>query len=91
MAARYLGINAMATPVFDVYQQRLEVTEMMVKAGMSPDGKTVLYDGRTGEPFDNEVTVGLIYIIKLAHLVDDKIHARSTGVYSLLHAEPLGW
>ena len=88
MAARYLGINV-ATPVFDGATEA-EVTEMMVKAGMSPDGKTVLYDGRTGEPFDNEVTVGLIYIIKLAHLVDDKIHARSTGPYSLVTQQPLG-
>jgi DNA-directed RNA polymerase subunit beta len=57
---------------------------------MSPDGKTILYDGRTGEPFEREVTVGVMYMIKLAHMVDDKIHARSTGPYSLVTQQPLG-
>lgn len=59
-------------------------------AGLSPNGKTILYDGRTGEPFDNEVTVGYMYMLKLVHLVDDKIHARSTGPYSLVTQQPLG-
>ena len=58
--------------------------------GLSRDGKTMLYDGRTGEPFDNEITVGYMYMLKLAHLVDDKIHARSTGPYSLVTQQPLG-
>jgi len=60
------------------------------RAGLPESGKTVLYDGRTGEPFDNEVTVGYVYMLKLAHLVDDKIHARSTGPYSLVTQQPLG-
>ncbi len=88
MAARLLGIHV-ATPVFDGASET-EVIKTMEKAGMSPDGKTILYDGRTGEPFDNPVTVGIIYMIKLAHLVDDKIHARSTGPYSLVTQQPLG-
>ncbi len=88
MAARLLGIHV-ATPVFDGATE-VEVMDMMEKAGMSRDGKTILYDGRTGEPFDNPVTVGIIYIVKLAHLVDDKIHARSTGPYSLVTQQPLG-
>ena len=88
LAARYLGFHV-ATPVFDGATE-IEVMDTMEKAGMRRDGKTVLYDGRTGEAFDNPVTVGLIYIIKLAHLVDDKIHARSTGPYSLVTQQPLG-
>ena len=64
--------------------------ETLQKAGMDEDGKTVLYDGRTGEPFDNRVTVGIMYMLKLHHLVDDKIHARSTGPYSLVTQQPLG-
>src|SRR5690606_10728490 len=88
MAAKLLGLQV-ATPVFDGASE-IEVMDMMEKAGMSRDGKTVLYDGRTGEPFDNPVTVGIIYMIKLAHLVDDKIHARSTGPYSLVTQQPLG-
>lgn len=88
MAARLLGIHV-ATPVFDGATE-IEVMDTMEKAGMSRDGKTILYDGRTGEPFDNPVTVGVIYMIKLAHLVDDKIHARSTGPYSLVTQQPLG-
>lgn len=88
MAARLLGIHV-ATPVFDGATE-VEVMDTMERAGMRRDGKTVLYDGRTGEPFDNPVTVGIIYMIKLAHLVDDKIHARSTGPYSLVTQQPLG-
>ncbi|MGI6150276.1 MAG: DNA-directed RNA polymerase subunit beta, partial [Limnochordia bacterium] len=88
MAAKLLGIHV-ATPVFDGATE-IEVMDTMERAGMRRDGKTVLYDGRTGEPFDNPVTVGIIYMIKLAHLVDDKIHARSTGPYSLVTQQPLG-
>ena len=88
MAANLLGIHV-ATPVFDGASE-IEVMDMMEKAGMRRDGKTVLYDGRTGEPFDNPVTVGIIYMVKLSHLVDDKIHARSTGPYSLVTQQPLG-
>ncbi|CUH97840.1 DNA-directed RNA polymerase subunit beta [Propionispora sp. 2/2-37] len=82
------GIH-MATPVFDGAREE-EVFKTLEAAGLSPDGKTVLYDGRTGVPFDNPVTVGYVYILKLAHLVDDKIHARSTGPYSLVTQQPLG-
>jgi len=88
MAAKALGFSV-ATPVFDGASE-IEVMDMMEKAGLSRDGKTILYDGRTGEPFDNPVTVGIIYMVKLAHLVDDKIHARSTGPYSLVTQQPLG-
>ena len=63
---------------------------MLEEAGLDPEGKSVLYDGRTGEPFDNKVTVGYVYFLKLHHLVDDKIHARSTGPYSLVTQQPLG-
>ena len=78
-----------ATPVFDGASYD-EVLEEMRKAGVPEDGKTILYDGRTGEPFDNPVTVGHIYIMKLSHLVEDKIHARSIGPYSLITQQPLG-
>ena len=88
MAAKLLGFHV-ATPVFDGATE-IEVMDTMERAGMRRDGKTILYDGRTGEPFDNPVTVGIIYMIKLAHLVDDKIHARSTGPYSLVTQQPLG-
>jgi len=87
-AAKLLGIHV-ATPVFDGATEE-EVFEYLEKAGVSRDGKTILYDGRTGEPFDNPVTVGYMYMLKLAHLVDDKIHARSTGPYSLVTQQPLG-
>ena len=76
-------------PVFDGASEQ-EIMDMMVKAGFPETGKTTLYDGRTGEPFDNPVTVGYIYMLKLAHLVADKIHARSTGPYSLVTQQPLG-
>lgn len=87
-AASKLGWH-IATPVFDgaTYE---DIQECLEKAGYQTNGKTILYDGRTGEPFDNEVTVGIMYILKLAHLVDDKIHARSTGPYSLVTQQPLG-
>jgi len=87
-AARALGWH-IATPVFDGATEE-DIIETLKKAGVSPDGKTVLYDGRTGEPFDNRVTVGYMYMLKLLHLVDDKIHARSTGPYSLVTQQPLG-
>jgi DNA-directed RNA polymerase subunit beta len=88
MAARALGLYV-ETPVFNGALEE-EVEEMLEKAGLDRDGKTVLYDGRTGEPFNNRVTVGYMYIMKLHHLVDDKIHARSTGPYSLVTQQPLG-
>ncbi|MDS1030410.1 DNA-directed RNA polymerase subunit beta [Bacillota bacterium LX-D] len=87
-AAKGLGIRV-ATPVFDGASED-DIVEMLEKAGKPTSGKTKLYDGRTGELFDNEVTVGYVYMLKLAHLVDDKIHARSTGPYSLVTQQPLG-
>jgi DNA-directed RNA polymerase subunit beta len=87
-AAQALGCT-FATPVFDGATEA-DIHEMLSKAGKPITGKTILYDGRTGEPFDNEITVGIMYILKLAHLVDDKIHARSTGPYSLVTQQPLG-
>ena len=88
IAARKLGWKVM-TPVFDGAHEA-DITECLKMAGLRPDGKTTLYDGRTGEPFDNPVTVGIMYYLKLHHLVDDKIHARSTGPYSLVTQQPLG-
>ncbi len=88
MAAHKLGIHT-ATPVFDGATED-DVLDIMDEAGMAPDGKTVLYDGRTGEPFDSRVSVGMMYLIKLSHMVDDKIHGRSTGPYSLVTQQPLG-
>ncbi len=88
MAARYLGIHV-ASPVFDGANEN-DVWETMEEAGMNRDGKTILYDGRSGEPFDSRVSVGIMYMIKLAHMVDDKLHARSTGPYSLVTQQPLG-
>ncbi|MGB6177946.1 DNA-directed RNA polymerase subunit beta [Carnobacterium sp.] len=88
MAARQLGIH-IATPVFDGANDQ-DVWETVKEAGMASDAKTVLYDGRTGQPFDNRVSVGVMYMIKLAHMVDDKLHARSTGPYSLVTQQPLG-
>ncbi|MCD1261943.1 DNA-directed RNA polymerase subunit beta [Paenibacillus athensensis] len=88
MAAKYLGIHT-ATPVFDGAREN-DVFNAMEEAGMQRNGKTLLFDGRTGEPFEREVTVGVMYMIKLAHMVDDKIHARSTGPYSLVTQQPLG-
>ena len=79
----------MATPVFDGATEQ-EVFKTLKIAGLPAEGKCCLYDGRTGEPFDNPVTVGFVYMLKLAHLVDDKIHARSTGPYSLVTQQPLG-
>ncbi len=87
-AAKALGLY-IATPVFDGATEN-DVFETLSNAGLPESGKSVLYDGRTGEPFDNEVTVGYMYMLKLHHLVDDKIHARSTGPYSLVTQQPLG-
>lgn len=88
MAARTLGIHV-ASAVFDGAREE-DVWGTLEEAGMARDGKTVLYDGRTGDPFDNRVSVGIMYMIKLAHMVDDKLHARSTGPYSLVTQQPLG-
>ncbi|MEG2021983.1 MAG: DNA-directed RNA polymerase subunit beta, partial [Oscillospiraceae bacterium] len=87
-AAKALGWKV-ATPVFDGAHES-DIREMFNSVGMSEDGKSVVYDGRTGEKFDNPVTVGYMYYLKLHHLVDDKIHARSTGPYSLVTQQPLG-
>ena len=87
-AAKALGWKV-CTPVFDGAHEG-DIVECLEKAGYSPDGKTLLRDGRTGEPFDHPVTVGYMYFLKLHHLVDDKIHARSTGPYSLVTQQPLG-
>lgn len=88
MAAKALGWKV-ATPVFDGATDE-EIRALLKKAGLSEDGKTILYDGRTGEAFDHPITVGVMYMLKLHHLVDDKIHARSTGPYSLVTQQPLG-
>ena len=88
MAAREMGIK-IATPVFDGASEE-DVWETVKEAGLEADAKTILYDGRTGEPFDRKVSVGVMYMIKLAHMVDDKLHARSTGPYSLVTQQPLG-
>ena len=87
-AAKTLGYKV-ATPIFDGASYE-DIREELVKAGLDPEGKSWLYDGRTGERFDNKVTVGYVYFLKLHHLVDDKIHARSTGPYSLVTQQPLG-
>src|ERR671910_567576 len=87
-AMKTLGLKA-ATPVFDGATEK-HITEALKRAGHDPDGKSVLYDGRTGVAFDHRVTVGYIYMLKLHHLVEDKIHARSTGPYSLITQQPLG-
>lgn len=88
MAARHLGIHV-ATPVFDGASEQ-DVWDTVKDAGIGKDGKTVVYDGRTGEPFQNRVSVGIMYYLKLTHMVDDKIHARSIGPYSLVTQQPLG-
>ena len=88
MACKKLGVH-IATPVFDGAHID-DIKAMMKEAGMDEDGKTVLYDGRTGEPFDHRIAVGVMYMIKLHHMVDDKLHARSTGPYSLVTQQPLG-
>jgi DNA-directed RNA polymerase subunit beta len=87
-AARRLGVR-ITTPVFDGATEK-DVNEMLAKAGLATDGKVRLHDGRTGQPFDQKVTVGYLYMMKLHHLVDEKIHARATGPYSLITQQPLG-
>ncbi len=88
LAAKALGWHV-ATPVFDGATEE-DIEQCLIQAGKSPDGKSILYDGRTGEPFENPVTVGYMYFLKLHHLVDDKMHARSVGPYSLVTQQPLG-
>ena len=88
MAAKKLNVHV-ATPVLDGAKKD-DIAAMLKEAGMDEDGKTILYDGRTGEPFDNRIAVGVMYMIKLHHMVDDKLHARSTGPYSLVTQQPLG-
>ncbi|MBR6136810.1 MAG: DNA-directed RNA polymerase subunit beta, partial [Bacilli bacterium] len=88
MACKKLGVH-IATPVFDGAHID-DIQAMMKEAGMDEDGKTILYDGRTGEPFDHRISVGVMYMIKLHHMVDDKLHARATGPYSLVTQQPLG-
>ncbi|MDD2297809.1 MAG: DNA-directed RNA polymerase subunit beta, partial [Sphaerochaetaceae bacterium] len=88
MAAKRLGLH-IATPVFDGVKQS-DLEAIMKEAGMDDDGKTVLYDGRTGQRFDNRVSVGVMYMIKLDHMVDDKLHARSVGPYTLVTQQPMG-
>jgi DNA-directed RNA polymerase subunit beta len=87
-AAKVLGLW-FASPVFDGASED-EIKQMLDKGSMPKSGKTALFDGRTGDPFDQRVTVGYIYMLKLSHLVDDKIHARSIGPYSLITQQPLG-
>ena len=88
MAGKKLGVHY-ATPVFDSATWD-DISEEMKEAGMAPDGKVVLHDGRTGEPFDHRINVGVMYMVKLHHMVDDKLHARATGPYSLVTQQPLG-
>ena len=88
MAGKKLGVHY-ATPVFDSATWE-DISEEMKEAGMEPDGKVVLHDGRTGEPFDHRINVGVMYMVKLHHMVDDKLHARATGPYSLVTQQPLG-
>ena len=88
MAAKTLGVHC-STPVFDGATIE-DIEEMMKEAKLSPDGKTELYDGRTGDKFESRVAVGVMYMIKLDHMVDDKLHARATGPYSLVTQQPLG-
>ena len=88
MAAKKLGVK-FATPVFDGISNE-ELKDIMAEAGVSPDGKQVLHDGKTGEAYDERISVGVMYMIKLAHMVDDKLHARATGPYSLVTQQPLG-
>jgi DNA-directed RNA polymerase subunit beta len=89
LARHLVGGLPMGTPVFDGAREA-DVARMLVQAGLDPSGQVTLFDGRTGEPFDRKVTVGYIYMLKLHHLVDDKIHARSIGPYSLVTQQPLG-
>ena len=88
LACKRLGMRV-ATPVFDGVSNE-EIFDIMEKAGLSADGKAVLYDGRTGDRYDERISVGIMYMIKLVHMVDDKLHARATGPYSLVTQQPLG-
>lgn len=88
IAAKKLGIKV-ATPVFDGATIE-DIEAIMAEAGLAPDGKEVLYDGRTGEPFENKITVGIMYFVKLSHMVDDKLHARNVGKYTLVTQQPMG-
>jgi DNA-directed RNA polymerase subunit beta len=88
-AAKELGIKEVLSPPFSGYNEK-QIEDMLEKAGLPKTGRVPLYDGRTGEPFDESVTVGYLYMMKLHHLVDDKIHARATGPYSLITQQPLG-
>jgi DNA-directed RNA polymerase subunit beta len=88
-ATQYKSGVYMATPVFDGSKEE-EIKALLAEAGVSTTGQTTLYDGRTGEPFKEKITVGTMYVLKLHHLVDDKIHARSIGPYSLVTQQPLG-
>jgi DNA-directed RNA polymerase subunit beta len=88
IAAKKLGIKV-ATPVFDGATIE-DIEAIMAEAGMEADGKEVLYDGRTGEPFENRITVGIMYFVKLSHMVDDKLHARNVGKYTLVTQQPMG-
>src|SRR5207245_5912480 len=87
-AASALGVR-FSSPVFDGATEE-EIKELLKKSALPTNGKTPLYDGISGEPFEQQITVGYIYMLKLAHLVDDKIHARSIGPYSLITQQPLG-
>jgi DNA-directed RNA polymerase subunit beta len=87
-ACKHLGMHA-ATPIFDGISEQ-KIRDMLAEAGLPDDGKTVLYDGRTGEQFEQRVVVGTIYMLKLHHLVSEKIHARAVGPYSLVTQQPLG-
>jgi DNA-directed RNA polymerase subunit beta len=87
-AAQKLNIRIIS-PIFDGASEN-DITDLLLKAGLPADGKITLYDGRTGQPFKEKITVGYAYIMKLHHLVDDKIHARATGPYSLITQQPLG-
>ncbi|CCV64850.1 DNA-directed RNA polymerase subunit beta [Alteracholeplasma palmae J233] len=88
ISAKRLGIKV-ATPVFDGVEDK-DLKDIMAEAGLEPDGKTTLYDGRTGEPYENRISVGVMYMIKLSHMVDDKLHARSVGPYTLVTQQPMG-
>ncbi|MGE4320575.1 MAG: DNA-directed RNA polymerase subunit beta [Acholeplasmataceae bacterium] len=88
MAAKRLGVKV-ATPVFDGVDDE-DLKAIMAEAGLDPDGKTTLYDGRTGQPYENRISVGVMYMIKLSHMVDDKLHARSVGPYTLVTQQPMG-
>ncbi|MFA5749268.1 MAG: DNA-directed RNA polymerase subunit beta, partial [Bacilli bacterium] len=88
MAAKKLGVH-ISTPVFDGVEMD-DLKEILKEANMAPDGKTILYDGQTGKPYDNRISVGVMYMIKLAHMVDDKLHARSEGPYTLVTQQPMG-